>query len=240
MSTGPTGPQGLQGLRGLQGPPRYAYRGPPYGSETARITVKSPTGSTVYLTPQSFGNYFNITSNTTTGNPAPLTISFPFYNPTYGLGPTGTISGALGNDKNIIYTTTSPVSNFGLRANSLISITGTLSGVVNVIPPGQVRVSSDPGPTGNTFSVDINTDDKTSSGTGYFQETTAVETTNEAYPTPEQAGSFWVVKNNYASNIAVTFSNGSAIYQGVNVTSMTLSNGYKMTVLYTGNGFIVI
>lgn len=242
MATGPTGRQGLQGLRGLTGPPRYAYPGPPYGPETARIVTNSPTSSTIYLTPQNFGTYFNITSNTTTGDPAPLTISFPFYNPTYGVGPTGTIDQATGYSTYITYRTTTPVATLGLRANALITITGTLNNPTNVIPSQQVRVLPAPtGPTGNNFSVAATTSTNTSSsGAGAVQETTAVEIINEAYPTPEQSGSFWVFKNNFSNDLAVTFSNGSATYQGSVITSMTLARCFKMTVLYTGNEFIVI
>jgi hypothetical protein len=38
----------------------------------------------------------------------------------------------------------------------------------------------------------------------------------------------------------VTFSNGSPIYRGGAVTSLTLERSHKMTVLYTGSNFIVL
>ena len=239
--TGITGMTGMQGLRGLPGPPRYAYQGPPYGSSTARITLVSPTSSPIYLTPQNFGTYYNITSNTIVSDA--LTISLPFYNPIYGVGPTGTISSAVGKTTYITYTTSTPVATLGLRANALITITGTLNNPSNVIPSGQVRILPAPtGPTGSTFSVAATTNTNTSSsGAGAVQETTAVETTNEAYPTPEQAGSFWAFKNNHSVTVNITFSNGSVSYQGVDVTSLPLESGNGFSLLYRGtNGFIIL
>ena len=240
--TGVTGMTGLQGLRGLQGPPRYAYPGPPYGSTTARITVNSPTSSPIYLTPQNFGTYFNITSNTMTSDQ--LTVSFPFYNPTYGLGPVGTISSASGKTTYITYTTSTTVASLGLRANALITITGNLNNPSNVIPTGQVRILPAPtGPTGYNFSVAATTDlSNSSGGSATVQETTAVETTNEAYPTTEQTGSFWAFKNNSSTTVYITLSNGSVTYQGnAGVTSITLQVGNGFTILYSAtNGFIVV
>lgn len=250
--TGITGMTGLQGLRGLQGPPRYAFQGPPYGSNSARITTSTPTGDTgeLYLTPQNMGTWFNITADAVgDGNPAPLTIYLPQvvggsgYNPIYGVGPTGTISSAVGRTTLITYTTSTPVADLGLRANALITITGTLNNPTNVIPTGQVRILPAPtGPTGSTFSVAATTNtSSSSSGEGAVQETTAVETTNEAFPTPEQAGNFWLIKNNHDRNLLVTFSNSKVTYEGDDLTDeLTLTQGYKMTVLYTGSNFIVL
>jgi hypothetical protein len=172
-----------------------------------------------------------------------LTISLPFYNPTYGVGPTGTISSAVGKTTYITYTTSTPVATLGLRANALITITGTLNNPLNVIPSGQVRVLPAPtGPTGSTFSVAATTNTNTSSsGAGAVQESTAVETTNEAYPTPEQAGSFWAFKNNHSVTVNITFSNGSVSYQGVDITSLPLESGNGFSLLYRGtNGFIIL
>jgi hypothetical protein len=239
--TGVTGMTGLQGLRGVQGPPRYAFQGPPYGRTTARITVNSPTSSPIYLTPQNFGTYFNITSNTMAADQ--LTIALPGYNPTYGVGPTGTISSAIGRTTYITYTTSTPVATLGLRANALITITGTLNNPLNVIPTGQVRILPAPtGPTGSTFSVEATTNTNTSSsGAGAVQETTAVETTNEAYPTPEQAGSFWAFKNNCSFTVNITFSNGTVSYQGTTATTRALESGDGFSLLYRGtNGFIIL
>lgn len=239
--TGITGMTGMQGLRGLQGPPRYGFQGVPYGNSNARINLVSPTSSPIYLTPQNFQTYFNITSNTMASDA--LTISLPFYNPTYGVGPTGTISSAVGKTTYITYTTSTPVATLGLRANALITITGTLNNPLNVIPSGQVRVLPAPtGPTGSTFSVAATTNTNTSSsGAGAVQESTAVETTNEAYPTPEQAGSFWAFKNNHSVTVNITFSNGSVSYQGVDITSLPLESGNGFSLLYRGtNGFIIL
>lgn len=240
--TGVTGMVGLQGLRGLLGPPRYGFPGPAYGLPNARITVNTPASSTIYLTPQNFQTYFNITPSAVVSNTA--TVAFPFYNPTYGLGPTGTISSAVGKTTYITYTTSTPVATLGLRANALITITGTLNNPPNVIPTGQVRILPAPtGPTGNTFSVAATTNTTTSSsGSASVQETTAVETTNEAYPTPEQTGSFWALKNNCLGAVTLTFSNGSVRYAGTDgVTTIALESGNGLSIMYSStNGFIVI
>jgi len=70
----------------------------------------------------------------------------------------------------------------------------------------------------------------------------AVETTNEAYPTPEQVGSFWALKNNCKFTVYVAFSNGSVKYQGAEgLNSLTLDSGNACSIMYTGaNDFTVL
>jgi len=249
MATGITGMTGLQGLRGLQGPPRYAFQGPPFGYSTARLTISTPTGDTgkIYLTPQNIGTWYNLTADAVgNGDPAPLTIYLPGYDPIYGVGPTGTISSAVGFTTYITYTTSTPVASIGLRANAVVSIAGNdppLNNPASANLPTSVRVLPPPnGPTGNTFSVAYPTDNcNSTAGTARVQETTAVETTNEAFPTPEQAGNFWLFKNNDDKDMSITFSNGVVTYDGNDLTtSLTLERSHKMTVLYTGTNFIVL
>jgi hypothetical protein len=248
MATGITGMTGLQGLRGLQGPPRYAFRGPPFGYTSARITTSTPTNGSdkIYLTPQNLGTWFNITSALFVDNNSGLTIYLPGYDPIYGVGPTGTISSAVGFTTYITYTTSTPVAEIGLRANAVVSIAGNdppLNNPASANLPTLVRVLPEPnGPTGNTFSVAYPTDNcNSTAGTARVQETTAVETTNEAFPTPEQAGNFWLFKNNDSQDRTVTFSNGVVTYDGNDLTtSLTLERSHKMTVLYTGSNFIVL
>jgi len=245
---GITGMTGLQGLRGLQGPPRYAFQGRPFGYSTARLTTSTPTDGSdkIYLTPQNLGTWYNLTDALFQGNNSGLTIYLPFYNPIYGVGPTGTISSAVGFTTYITYTTSTPVAEIGLRANAVVSIAGNdppLNNPASANLPTSVRVLPPPnGPTGNTFSVAYPTDNcNSTAGTARVQETTAVETTNEAYPTPEQAGNFWLFKNNSSRDRVVTFVNGPVTYDGNDAaTELTLQVGYKMTVLYTGTNFIVL
>jgi hypothetical protein len=81
--TGPTGfqgPNGLQGLRGATGLP-HGLTGPAYGSTTA-IIKNVTASSSIYLTPQNFGQYFTITSN----SGSTISVYFPFYNPYYPPG----------------------------------------------------------------------------------------------------------------------------------------------------------
>jgi hypothetical protein len=197
------------------------------------------------LTPQNLGTWFNITSDLFAGAGSGLTIYLPGYDPIYGVGPTGTISSAVGFTTYITYTTSTPVAEIGLRANAVVSIAGNdppLNNPASANLPTSVRVLPPPnGPTGNTFSVAYPTDNcNSTAGTARVQESTAVETTNEAFPTPEQAGNFWLFKNNDTRDRAVTFVNGSPIYRGGAVTSLTLERSHKMTVLYTGSNFIVL
>ena len=245
--TGITGMTGLQGLRGVTGPPRYAFQGPPFGYTTARLTTSTPTDGSdkIYLTPQNLGTWFNLTNPLFSGNSSELTIYLPGYNPTYGVGPTGTISSAVGFTTYITYTTSTPVAEIGLRANALISIAPNdppLNNPASANLPTLVRVLPEPnGPTGNTFSVTYDTNNcNSTAGSARVQETTAVETTNEAFPTPEQAGNFWLFKNNDNRTRTVNFLNGSPIYRGAAVTTFSLERSHKMTVLYTGSNFIVL
>jgi hypothetical protein len=246
--SGPTGPQGLQGLRGLQGDPAPASQtGPAYGVTTARITVVTPSSSPIYLTPQNLGTYFNITSNAMAVDQ--LTVSFPFYNPTYGtnvssLSNISNIPGTFGAYQ-IEFTTTAA---HNLRVNSLVSTTNvqylggdlaylniTNTTVDSVTSSTKFRVKSPPGnvSAGGTSTFDI---------TGTVTETTAVESTNEAYPTPEQVGSFWSLKNNCKFTVYVTFSNGTVKYQGTTgVTSLGLESGNAASLMYTAaNDFTVL
>ena len=86
MSAGPQGPTGYQGpsgKQGLRGPTGAAHgsTGPAYGPTAAYLTYVTASSS-IYLTPQNFGTYFNITSNT--GNV--ISLYFPFYNVYYPPG----------------------------------------------------------------------------------------------------------------------------------------------------------
>lgn len=236
--TGSTGMVGMQGLRGVTGPARYGYQGVPYGNNTARINLVSPTSSPIYLTPQNFQTYYNITSNTMADDN--LTISLPFYNPTYSTATPVTITGyEYGNY--LTFVTSTP---HNLRLQSLVTLAGltafsgyngsnvrvTSIDVNSIVYPNKFRItptSSGPGSTG--------------SETGTVTETVAVETTNEAYPTPEQAGAFWAFKNNHSVTVNITFSNGTVSYRGAAITSLPLESGNGFSLLYRGtNGFIIL
>ena len=78
--TGFQGPNGLQGLRGPTGNP-HGLTGPAYGPTTATLTY-SVDSNPIYLTPQNFGTYFNITSNAGSN----VSLYFPFYRPYYPPG----------------------------------------------------------------------------------------------------------------------------------------------------------
>jgi len=234
--TGVTGTQGLQGLRGLQGPPRYAFQGPPFGYTTARLTTSTPTDGSdkIYLTPENLGTWYNITNNLFARTESGLTIYFPGYFPTYGVGPTGTIDTSAWGPGELAIETTTP---HGLREQSLVTVAGMTS---NSVGNGTYRISMVLTPTYFQIPVPGGPGNYYDGETGTVTESTAVETTNEAFPTPEQAGNFWLFKNNCDRDRTVTFSGGSPIYQGSAVQSFTLERSYKMTVLYTGSNFIVL
>jgi len=82
-TTGPTGyqgPQGLQGLRGLRGDP-LGPTGPPFERTSNRLTIVTPTTSTIQLTVGSLGTYYNITNSATSDSF--ITLIFPKINSTY-------------------------------------------------------------------------------------------------------------------------------------------------------------
>jgi hypothetical protein len=127
-----------------------------------------------------------------------------------------------------------------LRLQSLVTIAGmtfnnTVNGTYRVQSIGSdtqftVYTSSSEGP-GNYSAAE----------TGTVTESTAVETTNEAFPTPEQAGNFWLFKNNDGRARTVNFLNGPVTYENDDTTTtLELAIGQKMTVLYTGSNFIVL
>jgi hypothetical protein len=239
---GITGMTGLQGLRGLQGPPRYAFQGPPFGYTTARLTTSTPTGggNAVYLTPQNLGTWFNITSSLFAGNNSALSIYLPFYNPTFSTRPPVTIT-EVSYGTYLTFTTSTP---HNLRLQSVITLAGlttfpsyngsgirvTSIDVNSIIDPYRFSITpTEVGPGSQQGE------------TGTVTESIAVETTNEAFPTPEQAGNFWLFKNNDSRARTVNFINGPVTYENNDMTTtLELAIGQKMTVLYTGSNFIVL
>ena len=115
--TGITGAYGLQGFRGLRGLP-YGPTGPPYRGAGTRLTIQSPTGTSITLTESSLYTYYNIASQATT------TIVFPTRSESY---PTPEQTGAFWVFRN----------NTGTYMNISVTYTGTGGGGTAsiVIPP---------------------------------------------------------------------------------------------------------
>jgi hypothetical protein len=70
------------------------------------------------------------------------------------------------------------------------------------------------------------------------QSTTTVTfpTRSETYPVPEQAGAFWVFRNNFGSTITLNFSNGTVDSTGtVAATTLTIPSGNGTTIAYLSN-----
>jgi hypothetical protein len=150
-TTGPTGyrgPQGLQGLRGLRGDP-LGPTGPSFERTSNRLTIVTPTTSTIQLTVGSLGTYYNITNSATSDGL--LTLSLPKVNSEY-------------------------------------------------------------------------------------------PETNELFPAPEQAGLFWVIRNNYRGVLNITLSNGTVNYGKLsNTNELYISYGQGISIMYNGsNAFVVM
>jgi len=66
--------------------------------------------------------------------------------------------------------------------------------------------------------------------------------TNELFPAPEQAGSFWVIRNNYSTPLTLILSNGTAINRNLsNVDELGVPYGQTFAITYNGsNAFIVM
>lgn len=70
------------------------------------------------------------------------------------------------------------------------------------------------------------------------QSTTTVvfPTRSESYPLPEQAGVFWVFRNNTASSITLNFLNGTVDFEGTQArTTLTIPIGSGITIAYSSN-----
>ena len=151
MNTGPTGftgPPGLQGLRGLRGEP-FGPTGPPFERTSNRLTIVTPTTSTIQLTVGNLGTYYNITNSSTSDGF--LTLILPKFNSTY-------------------------------------------------------------------------------------------PETNELLPAPEQAGLFWVIRNNYSGVLNITLSNGTVNFgRFSNTSDLYVSYGQGISITYNGsNAFVVL
>ena len=146
--TGITGTQGLQGLRGLRGSP-YGPTGPPFQTTSNRITIVTPTSSTIQLELSNLGPFYNITSSSTSNGF--LTLVFPVFNSTY-------------------------------------------------------------------------------------------PEVNELFPTPEQQGSFWVIRNNYSAPLTVILSNARANFRKLtDVGEFYIPYGQGISITYNGsNAFIAM
>ena len=58
----------------------------------------------------------------------------------------------------------------------------------------------------------------------------------ETYPVPEQAGAFWVFRNNMISSITLNFSNGTVDCAGVAAaTTVDILKGNGLTIAYASN-----
>lgn len=137
--SGPTGLQGMtgqNGLQGLRGPPGLPYgpTGPPYSILENRLTIVTPSSSTIQLTLGNLGTYYNITSNATTDGY--VTVSLPLCNATYPetneLLPTPEQAGSAWRFKNNYNTYL--VLNF---SNGTVNRPGTGNATGAYLAPGQ-------------------------------------------------------------------------------------------------------
>jgi hypothetical protein len=113
---------------------------------------------------------------------------------------------------------------------------------LNIVTPSTSTIQLTVGSLGTYYNI---TDSATSNGflTLIFPKfNSTYPETNELFPAPEQAGSFWVIRNNYSTPLFITLSNGVANFRTLsNVTELYVAYGQGIGITYNGsNAFIVI
>jgi hypothetical protein len=113
---------------------------------------------------------------------------------------------------------------------------------LNIVTPSTSTIQLTVGSLGTYYNI---TDSATSNGflTLIFPKfNSTYPETNELFPAPEQAGSFWVIRNNYSDALNITLSNGVANIRTLsNVSELYVSYGQGIAITYNGsNAFVVL
>jgi hypothetical protein len=113
---------------------------------------------------------------------------------------------------------------------------------LNIVTPSTSTIQLTVGSLGTYYNI---TDSATSNGflTLIFPKfNSTYPETNELFPAPEQAGSFWVIRNNYTTPLFITLSNGVVNFRTLsNLTELYVSYGQGIAITYNGsNAFIVM
>jgi hypothetical protein len=113
---------------------------------------------------------------------------------------------------------------------------------LNIVTPNSSTIQLTVGSLGTYYNI---TDSATSNGnlTLIFPLCNATyPETNELFPTPEQAGSFWVIRNNYSAPLTIALSNGTAVNRNLcNVDELGVAYGQTLAITYNGsNAFVTM
>jgi hypothetical protein len=118
----------------------------------------------------------------------------------------------------------------------------TISNRLNIVTPSSSTIQLTLSNLGTFYNI---TSNATSNGrlTLIFPLCNATyPETNELFPTPEQAGSFWVIRNNYSASLAIALSNGTVLSRNsMNLDELAVSYGQTLAITYNGsNAFITM
>jgi hypothetical protein len=113
---------------------------------------------------------------------------------------------------------------------------------LNIVTPTSSTIQLTVGSLGTYYNI---TDSATSNGrlTLIFPKfDSTYPETNELFPAPEQAGSFWVIRNNYSTPLTITLSNGVANFRRLTgISELYVSYGQGISITYNGsNAFITM
>ena len=118
----------------------------------------------------------------------------------------------------------------------------TISNRLNIVTPSSSTIQLTLSNLGTFYNI---TSNATSNGnlTLIFPLCNATyPETNELFPTPEQAGSFWVIRNNYSAPLTIALSNGTAVNRNLcNVDELGVAYGQTLAITYNGsNAFVTM
>jgi hypothetical protein len=118
----------------------------------------------------------------------------------------------------------------------------TISNRLNIVTPSSSTIQLTLSNLGTFYNI---TSNATSNGflTLIFPLCNATyPETNELFPTPEQAGSFWVIRNNYSAPLTIALSNGTVLNKNsLNLDELGVSYGQTLAITYNGsNAFVTM
>jgi hypothetical protein len=113
---------------------------------------------------------------------------------------------------------------------------------LNIVTPNSSTIQLTVGSLGTYYNI---TSNATSNGrlTLIFPKfNSTYPETNELFPAPEQAGSFWVIRNNYSAPLTIALSNGTVLNRNsLNLDELGVSYGQTLAITYNGsNAFVTM
>ena len=127
---------------------------------------------------------------------------------------------------------------YGVTGPPFVNTTGRL----NIVTPSSSVIQLTVGSLGTYYNITSNSTTDGNITVSFPLCNATYPETNELFPSPEQAGSFWRIRNNYANSLILTFSNGTVSYGGTsNVSVYYLPLGQGTSITYDGsNAFILM